>query len=860
MNSNPKYLPLSEDLILMGKRQIPLPEGIDSLLVITSLGNTKNFESFHWCLSNLHNFRSIYAREFSLRNIYNFITSSWIQIPVELYPILADEFFTFLFQDPNYLEQSFMPLIFKSQNLIAQELYPKYLPDFFTTLLSFPKDRLYGFLRTFNFSLYDEASMHSRNITEMLNNCLADGSQARILETIVNDVLAGVEQAKDPLVSTVEWVSLSLLLNSQLLELFAKLLTQAETCSLGLKIFYKIFNRSISLDYRIELVNAMHLLKLIHEIVKNSSENEEILVLATKLMYCATNKLTLTNLAPEILELALNLFMIPNKETTSLMYNLINLLFNSNSHLIPQCFPSLMAKIANTVSLQTADADLILQNSLRAFVNASMKTNCDVVSQLMSLASDLNLSEKIVEAASLIAALNVVLSSFDEETISPIILSIVQQFSPLLVINPPFIPAHFIALSNYLSMIKPVLPLIDPPFRAQVFIACMNLINSESSANSAPCDRQNLIEAVRDVCEAIPQLIIQIPYVKSNLLQFIQSGEHDLMKAGSFLISVLTPEERFEMYNKCLEIFSIMIGQNIKIRINSILDFWTVAKTDDLPQIYSSLTNFFVALINSNRKISDQKFTTFIQATIQTLGIDAFHIFWNSPEITTFENAAIIIQAAMPLSQLPSDDPRLGQIFQLIKNVYKLKSHSKQIKRKSDEVLSMEQFYICAANFLILIIPKLNPESQNSALFYLIQMMVNLQLPAERMNQIVLFLLTSPESVVNEIDAFFETFLRLLKNFSKHELENYGELLFNLIKLLRILFVLVPDMSWEHPRWSKIENLRGNGPQKLVWILTCDENLFVQAATEFLEDISPKKIGADDEFQADDEDCGNDEN
>ena len=878
-----KY-PLSEELILMYKKEIPLGEGMDLLIVLETLSDTNNVNSFEWFLSNLHNFKTKTAREFAVNNIYQFVRTSWIMIPQSLYGVLVDEFFTNIFKDQNYEEKSFIPSIFKTQNLIVHELYPKYWPEFFNTLIQGPKINMYYFLIYFNLSMYDNSSMHKRNVDEFQNNCLIDGSQEKILTVLVNDTLNGVELASNALISTVEWISLSILINQELINLFTQLLTKKETCVIGLKIFIKIFKRPIPLDLRCELFAHLNITGLIEEIISNFNNANDIVILCANLLFSIGQNITNTNHVNSILPLALNLFQIPDISITNFMYLLLIKIFAENPQLSAQCFPNLLLKITNSIALccssfsgnssqanVNVDADQILEKALRTFLSATKNSNEDIIALLVNLTKDLN-SSNIIEIASLITALQSIFSTSEyglndksdsndpiEHRKQEIILSTSQIFAPFLSINPPFTTAHYIAFSNYLKIINSVIRKLDPEFISQIFMKSLELLFFSDENLNALYEKKDLCEIIGTICQSIPDIIIQIPNMSEILLKFIQSFDNSLINAASTLVTMINPTDREQFYISTLQYFSDILNQKYVTNdfINTILDFWQHAKTDDLQQFQSILSQFFSALYSST-KINNVMYTNFVKASVSTIGINAFEIFWNSKEKSYFENASIIMKAALPLAQLPPDDIKLKQIFQLISNVLQNKNRSKKSMKQMDEVFALKSFYEATSIFLVSVIPNFqnNPSTQANLVSDLIKILVTLELSDSTINNIVLFALTVPSIFACEIDAFFEVFMQISRNYNHTGFPQQREILINLFHLNKILSGIVNNMTWESRHWKHFEEPFCNeGPEIMNTIMKSTDNEFESLVNNFLSEIKPITPSVYIDDYADDEDA-----
>lgn len=876
--------PLSEELIVLCHNREALRNNDDALNALTTLKKANDYPSFEWCLKNLHNFQTNEGRVFAIQNIYDFVSSSWHQIPESIYPLFIEELFTKIWQDPNFQDKSYHITIFKTQNLAIYGLYPKYWPNFFDFLLDSPKPILYGFLSSFNYSVYDRASTSRRNIVGLLNSCLKDGSQVKILQVVINDVLNRVENASKSLISTVEWVDLSLLLNSDLISLFIQLLSQSDTCKTGLNIFISIFHRPLAQDFLYELVNGLQLTNIIHQIVAGSEGDKEIIILCSQLLFTAYSKLvssqlsSLFELISNVAELSMNLFMFPIEKSTTFNYRLLMSIFTYYPLFSTRYFPMLITKISSSIALNSEDADSITQTSLKLFFNSANTSGIDVIPHLISLSSGLNPNENIVETATLLAALKMVFFTQNEKE-NNLTASFAQMFSPLLSVQPPFLPAHFVAMSNYLQLIQPMLHEFDPNFRAQFFIKCIELVMTKECINSAKSDRNNLLEGIYEVCKANPELISAIPNVKEMLPSFVQTGEISLIKSASLIVSTLTAEERFQFYSQILQFFAVYlnfstVNQTEKVpessnyydqfiisydsRTLSVLHFWILAKCDDLIQLKPALIEFFTIFYNEKNDIvnTEELFHYFCEASVKALGTDAFPIFWNTSNyMNDFECATIIIRASFDLLKNPPFDEKVSLIFQLMNNVFGLKNHSSRIMMMSDEVIQKNDFYETSAKFLLMIIPNLQQNSNELPLSIsrLMDLILSMKLPNLMMNNIILFFLANPGLINGQIASIFQFFMIVLDEFRRIGSNEQRELLLNSMKLLHILASTENSFDWKSPLWRNIEDFHVNGPDVMKEIMLSSDEQFEKMALSFLEKVEPQKVYFEDEFVADSE-------
>lgn len=879
--------PLSEELIVFCNNKEAQNSDFDmSLKARISYDNAKDLESFKWCLTNLHDMKTEEGKVFAISNIHHFIYSSWHQIPEDIYPLLIEELFTKIWEDGKYQDKKYHIKIYQAQNLAVFGLYPKYWPDFFDFLLKLPKPNLYGFLSSFNYSILDSATPIRRNVDELKNNCLKDGSQAKILQTIVNDVLEGVEEAGPSLVSTVEWASLSLVLDSDLVSVFAQLLSQSSTCSTGLNIFITIFHRPISQDVLFELITQLQLNEIIQQILSSSEGDEKIIVLCSTLLYSSYSQLissqypSLFEIISKVTETAMNLFMYPNSNSTSTNKLLLINIFSTYPTLVSDYFPMMIEKISSSIALNSEESNYIVQYSLDLLFNASRFSEIDIIPHLVTLSEDLDPNENISEIATLLASLNCLIPSIKEEEIQQnLIKSLAEIFSPLLSIQPPFFASHFIAMSNYLQIIDPILSTFDTSIRNDIFLKCIELIHCKECEITVPNDREMLLESIYNVCIEIPELIAQIPDIKEMIPDFIQSDELYLIKSASLIVSALDSDDRIQIYSQVLQFFAIYTNLSIapqqeksekrkysemfdssKSSVWKVLQFMALAKTSDLEPLKPLLMEFFSTLYKEKNSIFDDAdyFAFFCKSSIKALGFNSFEIFWGTSKyITEFENAAVIVEASLKLAENPPYDENLKLIFQLINNTFTRVNSSRRLMKLSNENLQMNDFCKVSADFLMLIIPNLNQEADeadiSTSVSILVDLLISKRLSNSMMNKIILFFLENPPGLASKSNEIFYSFMNILDEYRLTGDEEQRELLTNFMMLLKKLKPL-SEIKWESTKWQKFLNLGENGPKIMEQLMTSNDEDFEPMMNEFLDNVEPQKVHVEEEFDADAED------
>ena len=884
-------IPLSEDLIVFCSDTQAQKDDIDmSLAAHVSLEKAKNsYQSFEWCLANLHDLQTKKGREFAINTIYRFINSNWYQIPESIYPRIIEELFTNIWKDENYQDKEYHPIIYETQNRAIFFLYPKYWSDFFDFLLNLPKPNLYGFLSSFNYSILTSASPLRRNIDEFKNNCLNDGSQAKILQTVVNDVLNGVEGAESSLISTVEWVSFSLLKDSDLIALFAQLVSQSCTCSTGLQIFITIFHRPIGQDVLYELVTQLQLDEIIQQIVTNCEGNTEIIVLCSELLFSSFSKLvsseipSLFDLISNVTEISMNLFMFPDKNSTSTNKSLLLCIFNTYPMLIPDYLPKMIEKILSSISLNSEDSYYITQASLNLFFIAVKTSGVDIVPHLFSLAEGLNPNENISEFATLLASLNELLPNpEDDGSVNELLQPLAELFSPLLTIQPPYCAPHFVAMTNYLQIIQPIVGNIDPEIRSQIFVKCIELIMCKECEITVPNDRDKLIESIFEICSQNPEFFVTIPGLKEMIPDFIQSEDPYLIKSAALISSTYDPEERYQLYSQALEFFADYLKLSIapqqekseksklmemftsfNSNVRNVLYFLILAKTDDLESLKPILMTFFSTLYKEKyHEVFDDNqssFTLFCNAAVKHLGFYSFEIFWGTSKfITEYENAAVIVNASIDLAENATYDDNLKQVFQLINNVVDHIYSSKKSMKRSYEEMQMKEFCRASADFLMLIMPKMNQEENGAdfttSISILVSMLTSKNLDNSMMNKVILFFLGNPPPFVEKINDIFYVFMIILNEFNYSGSIESAQLLINILHLLKELRPGVDEMSWESPKWEKFAEIFDNGPKIMDQIMESTDETFEPMVNEFLDNVAPPKVVVEDDYAADTED------
>jgi hypothetical protein len=223
-----------------------------------------------------------------------------------------------------------------------------------------------------------------------------------------------------------------------------------------------------------------------------------------------------------------------------------------------------------------------------------------------------------------------------------ICLSAVVSFAWACELEPPFGPAHFIALTNYIALLIPTVNAVPQDLLGRVVVAAAELIFADVAFS---CDRQSLVEIFDTLTSRHAARVAEIVVVPAVVCECIKSGDRVLLSTAGNLLQYAAPELRGQLYRDAIAHFREIIGA-ARMRPEAALPFISSMRLDGCPDVRPVIADFLVEIGGACQKPA-AVFTEFCSASIRALGPETFPMLWQWREkLLKPQNAVIVIEAA----------------------------------------------------------------------------------------------------------------------------------------------------------------------------------------------------------------------
>ncbi|EAY19504.1 hypothetical protein TVAG_136350 [Trichomonas vaginalis G3] len=681
---------MSEELLLIYGKKLNVDDMDTQMEVFFFVPNfISNAANLGWFLENLHSFKHQYTREVSLGYITHFIHGSWNMINPNLHDDIIAEFFIKIFEDPNFMQPSFLTKTYDTQADLVHQFYPEILPNIFNEIVKSPKNHLYGFLSAWKYSLYSNSSVFVRNNDAILQKMLEDGSQMLLVETVIKDLESGIDGSSKAFSTLVEWIDSSVLGCLSILGDIMALFQIPEATDSAIMSLTNYMKRPDSLDAIVDFVNSSQIATILGEILTSDCSELKMMHIC-ELINVMVTPIVETDEAEQFLEIAKLLFL-QNVKISNLITDFIRLFAKSHPDYVDVIANATLEKLLEIIQSDRPDKDLEMQSPLKLLKSLSLTTS-NLQQEFITLSSGISPSENIDGCAALLACLTDIVPNEPE---------IVAMFNGLLEIESNIESPYVIALGCYAKM---AIPFIRKPenidFTLQLFEKCAQTVIMLEEANATHID-DYLFKVISIVCKLYPQGVFNIENFEQIIFAFVISGRAVLLDAARSVSNQLPPDSRVIVFSACANHFAEIFSDLTKLQndsITPIFDFIAGMNLSDCDQsVYKLLANFISAV----KEIPDQNklyLSSYAKAAVHVLGTDGFPLFWDMLGMIDWEVFASIADAAVSLSN-QDDIKTIGHL--IISKLTTVPTGNESPIHSSDNQDMYKQFHISASLFFI---------------------------------------------------------------------------------------------------------------------------------------------------------------
>lgn len=687
---------INEEIILIASRKIPENENVTLLDALTILGEFQQTDlSFLWFLENLHKFQHNATREVAIGEIEKKLNDTWMSVNPNLYSSLIAEFMENIFLDKNFCTNAFLYKIYNIQALIIQQLYPSFHPDFFHTLIKYPKDRFYGFLRAFNHSMEQNSSIMLKDPERIKSATLENGSQQLLVQTILNDISNGVEGSYSALGTIVEWIDQDLITSSGIIGILFQHLNSLKLADDGLISLKNYLKRNHPLDILADFIRSTPIIQALTNLVNSDISN------ITSKNICELLKVLVlplidTPLAINFLEIENTLFMKPWFNVCADAADFLGKFFDFHREFAENIVDSCLTKLTETIKTPSPEQDLVLKKVISVVTSLSQK-ELTLSTILLEIASQIDPVQNPEGCATILTAISEV--DFSNDSTEHLI-QVLNLFRPLLSVRLPIKSVHFIAIANYSKLMIPIILKNNYVESALELFKTCSLVALNVSLDTREITTEYLLNSLMEISKNFSKRILSIDGIIDIVVELIKSKIPELLLTASHVLYVSNAQIREEIYISSLKQFLEVISDaklstNIKL-LKAQYCFISNMNFLDINSDFNSILKDFFS--NVKEYVNKNTYSNYVNASIKTLGVDSFQFFWDDLK---YLDKKVYIAIAKVAQLLEKVEDRCHVALLLLDYSHSISLSEYRSRSRSDDEITNELFYSACLEFFI---------------------------------------------------------------------------------------------------------------------------------------------------------------
>lgn len=646
-----------------------------------------NVNNLDWFLNNLHGFKHPYSREISLGYVTQFIHGSWNMINPALHEQIVTEFFTNIFNDPNYMLPAFLPKIYDTQADLVHVFYPDVIPNIFQEIVKYPKEHLYGFLNAWKYSLYQNSSVFIRNHDLILQKMLEDGSQMLLIQTVIGDLDKNVSGSTKAFATLVEWMDSSVLSCLSILSGIMSLFQIPSAIDYGIMSLTNYMKRPDSIDAIADFLNSSQIVGIINNIISNSC-SEQTAMYICDLLNAMVLPIIHTDEAIQFFDIAKVLFLSSVKISNKIS-DFLEVFARTHPESAGDIANATLEKLLEIIKSERPDKDLEMVNPLKLLKSITTE---NLAQDFITLSSQISPSENIEGCAAILACITDIINNQPE---------IVTMFNAILDLDASTESPYVIALGCYAKISIPFIRQANNiEFALNLFNRCAQTVILLHQESVSHID-DHLLKVISIVCKLYPEAVFNIEGFEDFIVAFITSGKALLLEAARSVSNQLPVEARNEIFVACANHFGEIFGDLTTLNndsITPIFDFIAGMNLDSCDQaVYATLAEFITAA-KSLPDANKLYLSPYARAAVHVMGTEGFPLFWDMIGVLDWEVFASVAEAAVNLSN-PEDIATIGRI--IISKLTTVPTGNELPIHSSDSCEMFKQFHTSAALFFI---------------------------------------------------------------------------------------------------------------------------------------------------------------